>query len=1288
MPGLSTDDVFGSPAKPASGLSTADVFGGPTSFGEESTTGKTLKRGAKNVASVIDMVAGLPGQALGVGADLGGRLSALLHGGSASDMAWAGKAYREAIPEALTAPISKTMKVFGSEHGLEDSDVSGLMAKAMGLVSRGGQWVEEKTGKVLRQQDVESLVNTALFAAGGRGTAAAVDPRLKAMGRFKEDPKTLQAKLEAEAVLREEQAKLDAENAPIQTSTGRVIPRVDKPTPMRASTPEEMKTLEKQERKVLRQKEKDVRAAFAEDPVYADQLEGRADLADQAREMEGRHTRRDVLQATGERTRAPERTAADDAAKTLEQNEFGDLSVKAPSALESGLDKVSRGRSFDLTAQEKAAINSSKSEFNRPKLYHGKERGAIDLKAIEEGVDFKNLAERYNTLTEDAAAMMRNINIHAPDSAEQWNTVMAVGPEMPQALMGHIQELKAANYPKEIIGKLEEALDVAREFKSKRKAGDFIKNLDDQSRSDLNLSLRAEAKLDKLTKARDEILAKHDLENAWTPPNKPTKSQMYWSREASKLERQMSDLDFHIGQPLEYIRSVQKDGFPSSYAKEAFQYLDRKGLADLLGEGEVTGDNVVKFKPREAGKADPELLQKIGVIGGGAALAAYLSGKDGEGESTAGRNASLTAAVLGIASYAKSKSPAVRDLAESAGRGAEYGLGLVSTRIGNMSKPLLHRMREHERGVLTSTHDNLEVVAPFLERLAKVPAKAKEELNAAILTNDNAKVLGAMGKAGDPTLVREWKAVRAKLEEMGKGLVTSGRLKELLPDYYPRVVTDVPGLLEALGKTERTFLEKKLEDARISAMRKDGRDLSPLEQSQIVNKVLRQNPQGGRMGHLKNRSVEEISPELAKFYAPAEESLPLYIRAVSRELERAKFFGDDLVRDPEGGLANIDLSIGNVVNKELASGKIEGKQAEELRLMLQSRFGPGERGSAGPIQLMKNLTNAGLLGNVASALVQGGDIAISIAQQGIMPTIKALQQIATNSSAKITMKDLGLINHVTEEVSGGSKNAMKIGGMEVSSAKFLDKVFRWSGFTLIDQLGKSTAINAAANRFRRLSQTEKGRETIARKYKDAYGDEFPQLIKDLQGGGLTENVKGMLFSELSDIQPITKLEVPQAYLDMPNGRAVYMLKTYMLKQADIVRREGIQEIKAGNVSKGTQNLLRYATALGIGGATTEFLKNWLLGRENNEVEWADLTENVMKTFGWSQYVVDQARKGKPIQAFGGVVLPPYKMWDELLSRDPKAINYLPFFGRIIYGREMGGSEKADARAEKRKEKEE
>lgn len=736
----------------------------------------------------------------------------------------------------------------------------------------------------------------------------------------------------------------------------------------------------------------------------------------------------------------------------------------------------------------------------------------------------------------------------------------------------------------------------------------------------------------------------------------------------------------------------EHQGIYDRYSGDVTKFLKQLGgkhVVDSAGHGwwevPVEGSKTTPAGPRaqQFGGIDSKLAENVALIGGGAALVAYLSPQEKRA-----RNASAAAAITGLALFARSRSPQVADWAKSAGRGAEYTLGLVSTEVSNLSRPLLHRMREFERKSLTSTHESLAAVAPFIENLRSLPKEFRAKLNEAILSNDSARVIRTLGEAGRTDLLDQWKKARGLLDRIGGDLKATGRLKGLLPDYYPRVVVDAKGLLEALGKEERSFLQTRLDSARAKAQRVDGRDLSPLETSQIINAYLKSRAGGtGKPGFLKKRSVDEVTAELAPFYAPASESLPLYIRAATKEIERARFFGDDLVRDPEGGLANIDLSIGNVVNRERLAGKLDDAGAERLRSILTSRFGPGERATAGSLQTMKNLTNAGLLGHVTSAFVQSGDLLLSVAAHGMLPTIKALQQTVTRNPARVTVRDLGLVDHINEEISGGSRKPLVVGGREISSAKFVEKAFKYSGFSLVDQLGKNVSINAALEKNVRMVQTAQGIAKLRAKYGEAFGPEFDQLVADLRSRKASESVKALLFSELSDIQPITKLEVPQAYLDHPNGRVAYMLKTFMLKQADLVRREAIGEMRKGNVRAGTEKLLRYGLALGIGGASTEFIRAWLLGRAAS-MDWKDIPENMLKTFGWSQYVVDKARKGEPVAAFGGTALPPWKMWEEIITADPKAIQYIPIAGRLLYAHSFGGAEKANAAAERRRKKEE
>jgi len=140
-----------------------------------------------------------------------------------------------------------------------------------------------------------------------------------------------------------------------------------------------------------------------------------------------------------------------------------------------------------------------------------------------------------------------------------------------------------------------------------------------------------------------------------------------------------------------------------------------------------------------------------------------------------------------------------------------------------------------------------------------------------------------------------------------------------------------------------------------------------------------------------------------------------------------------------------------------------------------------------------------------------------------------------------------------------------------------------------------------------------------------------------------------------------------------------MLKTFMIKQMDIMRRDGYNEIKKGNVAKGIGNIAKYALVLGIAGATTDQVKNWIMGKDD-PFESRDIWMNILKTFGWSEYAIDKATKqGKPLEAIAGAVVPPYRMMDDILRLDPKAVTYIPVIGRMWEARVMGGGQKQEDR---------
>jgi hypothetical protein len=618
----------------------------------------------------------------------------------------------------------------------------------------------------------------------------------------------------------------------------------------------------------------------------------------------------------------------------------------------------------------------------------------------------------------------------------------------------------------------------------------------------------------------------------------------------------------------------------------------------------------------------------------------------------------------------------------------DKGLGVVSTRVGNISQPILHRMIRYEKNLLQNTHVQIGKVDDFVTALNKLDKPTQTLMNNLIL-NNKTDAIGKLAKSiGKPDLINKYAAVRKVLDNIGADLKSIGRLEGLREDYFPRIVTDVEGLKATLGSTVKSALDVRLDEARKKAA-SNGTAFGILEESAIIDSFMRNRVAGNKPGFTKERKLDDVAPDLEKFYASPTESLHTYIRNAVSEVETARLFGKDAIKG-EDGRVNIEKSIGTMTAERLRSGEINGKQAIEIEEMLKSRLGTGNRGSSGLVQDVKNISNMGLLGNVMSAITQGGDIISSVYLNGFRPTMMAVVSELVGKS-KVNMKDFGLIDHISEEFVSTR-----------STAKALNKVFDASFFSAIDRMGKNTILNGARINGQKMVKTPKGLKEFSNRWEKRFGDEFPQLVDDLQNGRKTELTDMYTFSTLSKIQPITKIELPQKYLDMPNGRIIYMLKSFMIKQMDLFRNEAFNKIKEGKTREGLYNLSKLIMVLGIGNATTQYIKDYLFSQfDDREVEFdTNIPMNVLKTFGWSEYTADKVKEGKVGEAIGGMVLPPYKMFDILLEdsikemdgdektkASGKALNFIPVVGKLLYAWSEKGQE-ALARKVKQKEQRE
>lgn len=601
--------------------------------------------------------------------------------------------------------------------------------------------------------------------------------------------------------------------------------------------------------------------------------------------------------------------------------------------------------------------------------------------------------------------------------------------------------------------------------------------------------------------------------------------------------------------------------------------------------------------------------------------------------------------------------------------------GTLSTRVKNISEEAFSRLRRLEYNVHVNTKKRMDEVTPFFKTISQIPNVEKRSLTRSLYNGDFDDALSVIKKYGSDG--SEFAQVQKTLKEIFDELKEAG-YKDLgeIENYFPRNVKDYRSLLQKLGANERGAIDSALQ-ARAKQLKVSTKNLPENERINIINQILRGRRHylsEGKISFAKNRNIARINEEILDEYSSPEESLALYIRKAVNDIEKRKFFGRDNAVDKGVLSLDLDNSIGNFVAREIDNAKISPSRADELSGLLDARFNMGEASANKIIQDIRNIGYSTTIGNSISALTQVGDIGMSAYANGSRNTISSML-----GEKNVSMEDLGLDSLIAEELSSLGR-----------TGKFLNRVLSGVGFKRIDRIGKNTFINSALRKAQRQSLSDAGIKSLRQKYGSVFGDEFKNLIDDLKSKDITDNVKYFLFNELSDFQPISLSEMPAAYLNNPNGRIFYSLKTFAIKQLDVIRRDIVQEFKKGNTEKASRNLLAYMTIVPLMGASVDEAKDFLLGRKSSVEDIPDnYVENLFKIFGATEYIVDRYGKAGQIgSAFGEMFTPVFpdlidavgtdmaKIYrGEFDTEDSKTIRQIPGVGIFWYNYFGGGLER-------------
>lgn len=619
----------------------------------------------------------------------------------------------------------------------------------------------------------------------------------------------------------------------------------------------------------------------------------------------------------------------------------------------------------------------------------------------------------------------------------------------------------------------------------------------------------------------------------------------------------------------------------------------------------------------------------------------------------------------------------------------------ISTRIKKISPKIYGRLQSFELSNNQRTSSRIQAVEPFVQGMKSLKKKSKkmyEEVSASLFSGNFENAQNEILKADekyDLGLGNTGANVIETLKEIHKEAKEVEYKLGYLENYFPRVVKDYRELQRFFGKKPMGDIEQKI----YAHEQKTGKKLDPWEREEFINNLVSGKAKGqGGIGNMKKRSIETVTPDMLRLYDNAEDSLISYIRIMTNNIEKQRIFGKPKKKKPKKGQLQLpaedidsmlgaqgtpDRSLGEMLNEfiEESDSAIEPDQQLELLNLLQARFDGGEQTPNVISQTFRNIVYTGLLGNPISAITQIEDLSINAYKNGINTVDGFIQR-------DITIDDLGLRNFINLDVSQAR-----------STSKMLGAVLKISGFSAIDNFGKNAYLNATFSRLKTESDEYFNEQT------DIYGKEFVTKLKQqLEADVVGSEVTQVLFNELSQVQPITKLEMPEVYLNNPNARLFYMFKSYLIKRMDLIRKEAFTEMQQGRVGNGLKNMMLMSFMFTLGHTSTMALKDYILGRP---IELDDYTwDNLLGLFGLSRFVIRTGANEGPVAGLEALLMPPVRPIDEVFRdttgifqgkrqsfEDFRSIRYIPVAGKFLYWRWGHGAQKVKKKKEKEQNKE-
>jgi hypothetical protein len=535
-------------------------------------------------------------------------------------------------------------------------------------------------------------------------------------------------------------------------------------------------------------------------------------------------------------------------------------------------------------------------------------------------------------------------------------------------------------------------------------------------------------------------------------------------------------------------------------------------------------------------------------------------------------------------------------------------------------------------------------------------AERKEQYDALV-----AHIRKGYGDQADD-LLDGMKQIQAQLQKTNAGLRRSvdGDIPQD-PYYWPSVFKKDGGYASERGPSSRQNFTSEYEQNR--NLLEVGDSLLPNYEEPVI----------AAMSHIRKAiaQTEAFDQMRLKNYAATRAELRAATQqGTKKQRNEAKRKLDSFENQIRTG-QRLQIEMQNALKDQGAGAQAQDAAGDTLNTLIVY----GQRGPDAWISNLRKAAYMGTIGNPYSAVLNLGDIANSFVNFGAENTVAAMRDMFAKRGITMTVEDVGLANQAT-----GEFLQENVGKWTQRFSAASDQVFQKSGFRAVDQFGKNVAMNAAL---------KKGKELIRKgKFDDEWGfaftpNEMARLKRDLMRGEKTDIVKEFAAANIARLQPSNMAQMPKWYLERPDWRVLWMLKTFAMKQIDQLERLVVQEWKNGNKKDAMKNALAYMFVVGGTNAALmegrQAIKGDVPDPANFPARYRDWALGVASINLLSSYQLEKSRQDgaaalvPSITPIGEMVMAPAadvityagdpdKM-DEFLE-DSETLGWLPF-GRLV-----------------------